>query len=113
MQRNHGRSRRMLEKTRKIKKSTKFSKKVGKKDEMKKRNRKKEKKENFKNSKKAEKEKKKVEKKKKKEARLLRSVGLDSLPSDATLNKLYCVERAVWVALEQCGENILAQANIV
>jgi len=51
----------------------------------------------------------KKKKKKEKERKLLKSIGYNSKPSKETLNKLWCVERAIMYGLEKCGQKIFKE----
>jgi len=50
--------------------------------------------------------------KKKKEKKILKQIGYNSEPSEETLNKLRCVERAIMFGLEKCGEKIFQNLDI-
>jgi len=49
---------------------------------------------------------------KKKEKKILKQLGLNSNPSEETLRKLDCAERAIEFGLEKCGEKIFEEVDL-
>jgi hypothetical protein len=39
-------------------------------------------------------------------------MGMSAMPSQATLMRAYCVEAAVYEALQNCGEGLVAQHGL-